>query len=190
MSHDIRNQLGYWDWCIGLLTPVSRLLHHPHLRERLVATCCQGEFARFRSWFDAACPALVIHRWESVLHVAPGVWDMRVALRSEWNVERFNQAERQVGDQADQIQVDVLDEAVSSEKKVGGATTHRSRCNVSAAPASHGQRSAYATSVLALASGPGPRGRERTTVSWPSQRPPKPFVHAKACGHPKGQRGL
>ena len=91
MSH----VLEYWDRFVLRLTHITRLLHNPFFRERMLQTCFSNEplFA-FRNQFRKfpSNAKVFVGRWGSALAAVSGVLPVQTPLQAGWDLSKYKLA--------------------------------------------------------------------------------------------------
>ena len=82
---------GWNEWIVGFKC-LSHLLHHDHLRRRLVGLCIMNTpFEWLKESFNKGCPKPISWRWENVVQILPHILDCQFALQTVWRPDKFMQ---------------------------------------------------------------------------------------------------
>ena len=102
MSSRMHSILPQFDSWLVKLKAVAALLHHPHLRKRLIATCVLDtpwSWLQFKLQNGVAKPAL--WRWGTVSAIIPKILDVKHLLQQVWNPQKFSMAANQAQEEAE-----------------------------------------------------------------------------------------
>ena len=81
---------SFEEWLQGLKVLIA-LLHHTHLRDRLLGTCVAGRFEQFRQRLSHGVPALASWRWGSIVSALTALLPNKAALQIVWCPLRFQE---------------------------------------------------------------------------------------------------
>ena len=118
MTKEIDASLKLWtNWLPGFKA-LAHLLHHDHLRQRLVAFCVKGtDFEWLEEKFNKGVPKPIEWRWGNVSAILPQIIDKKQALQAVWNPARFkgDGDELREGD-ADSLNIECLTNSIRSPR--------------------------------------------------------------------------
>ena len=116
MVQDVDASLTFFEEWLPSFRALVYLLHRDHLRQRLVATCVLG--TRFEGMKDRvrklAEPAL--WRWNALASILTGALRVKPVLQAVWSKERFLQVDGANNELPEGLDVNVLSDAIRSEK--------------------------------------------------------------------------
>ena len=116
MVQDVDASLTYFKEWLPSLKAIVYLLHRDHLRQRFLATCVLG--SRFECMKDRVrkLPEPALWRWNTLASVLTGVLRVKPVLQAVWSKERFLQVDGAGNEQPEGLDVNVLSDAIRSEK--------------------------------------------------------------------------
>ena len=122
MSMDANQSMLHWEQWLAGFRPIVQVLHHSHLRSRLVASCIRGSpHAWMEKYFQSGPPMFATWRWGSVVSALKVMLPVGPHLRRCWDPQKFNRCQQEQlgeggggGDAAANVDADELTRAIRS----------------------------------------------------------------------------
>ena len=108
---------GYTQWLRGFKVLVA-LLHHAHLRQRLLGTCVAGRCEHFRPILSKGLPALTSWRWGVMVSILDELLPRKGALQVAWTPKLFQTPAAVIQDDADDDDDDDDENGIATDNKI------------------------------------------------------------------------
>ena len=90
LSNDVDTTLHGFDAWLPAAKALAHLLHHNHLRQRLVATCIKGtRFATMEPLYRRGCAKHATWRWGTLRNILQSFMYLKKSLRVVWGPQKF-----------------------------------------------------------------------------------------------------